>query len=100
MGPVVVTKDEISDPHSLRITSRVNGDTQQDSNTAHMLFNIPAILAHLSLGRSLEVGDIIATGTPEGVGVAQDPARFLQDGDVLESEIECIGIMRNRAVKI
>lgn len=100
IGPVVVTKDELADPLNLRITSRVNGETQQDSNTSNMLFDIPAILGHLSLGRSLEVGDIIATGTPEGVGVAQDPARFLQDGDILESEIESIGIMRNRAVNV
>jgi len=97
MGPVVVTKDEIKDPHKLNILSRVNGEVQQSSNTKHMLFSIPEILMHLSKGRSLEVGDIIATGTPEGVGVAQDPPRFLRDGDILESEIEQIGVMRNQA---
>jgi len=63
-----------------------------------MIFKIPQLLAALSVGRSLEVGEVIATGTASGVGVAQDPPRFLQDGDVLESEIEGIGIMRNKAV--
>jgi len=98
MGPVVVTTDEILNPHKLRITSRINGETQQDSNTQHMIFKIPQIIEILSRSRTLEVGDVIATGTPSGVGVAQTPARFLQSGDVLESEIENIGLLKNSIV--
>ncbi len=98
MGPIVVTRDELPDPHNLRITSRVNGETQQDSNTRHMIFNIPQIIEILSRSRTLEVGDVIATGTPSGVGVAQEPARFLEAGDLLESEIESIGILSNKII--
>lgn len=95
MGPVIVTADELTKPHNLRITSRVNGETQQDSNTQHMMFKIPQIIEILSRSRTLEVGDVIATGTPSGVGVAQEPPRFLQVGDILESEIEQIGTLKN-----
>jgi len=95
MGPVVVTSDEIKTPDNLRITSRVNGVTQQDSNTVKMIFKIPKIIEILSRSRTLEVGDVIATGTPSGVGAAQTPEKFLQVGDVLESEIEGIGILKN-----
>lgn len=98
MGPVIVTADELSKPHNLRITSRVNGETQQDSNTKHMIFKIPQIIEILSRSRTLEVGDIIATGTPSGVGVAQEPARFLKSGDLLESEIENIGVLKNNII--
>ncbi len=98
MGPVIVSADELKDPHNLRITSRVNGETQQDSNTQHMIFNIPQIIEILSRSRTLEVGDVIATGTPSGVGAAQDPARFLMPGDILESEIESIGVLRNKII--
>ena len=95
MGPVVVTADELKQPHNLLIQSRVNGETQQSSSTRHMIFKIPEIIEILSRSRTLEAGDIIATGTPSGVGIAQDPPRFLQVGDVLESEIENIGVLRN-----
>lgn len=98
MGPVIITADELQNPHALRITSRVNGDTQQDANTDQMIFSIPDIIEILSKSRTLEAGDVIATGTPSGVGVAQDPAKFLAVGDVLESEIEGIGVLRNRIV--
>lgn len=98
MGPVIVTADELTDPHNLSITSRVNGETQQSSNTQHMMFKIPQIIEILSSSRTLEVGDVIATGTPSGVGVAQEPARFLQHGDILESEIEHIGTLRNTII--
>jgi len=98
MGPVVVTREEIGDPHNLSISSRVNGETQQSSNTRHMIFNIPTLIEILSRSRTLEAGDIIATGTPSGVGVAQTPPRFLKNGDNLESEIEHIGILKNSIV--
>lgn len=95
IGPWIVTADELTNPHNRRITCRVNGIPKQDSNTRHMIFDIPAIIAYLSRGMTLLPGDIIATGTPDGVGYARQPAEFLQPGDVLESEIEGIGILRN-----
>ena len=94
-GPWLVTADEIRDPHSLRIQMRLNGETMQDGNTAEMIFDIPTCLATLTRGLSLEPGDIIATGTPSGVGMAQTPPRWLRAGDVMEVEIEGIGVLRN-----
>jgi 2-keto-4-pentenoate hydratase/2-oxohepta-3-ene-1,7-dioic acid hydratase in catechol pathway len=96
MGPWIVTSDEIPDPHNLRITCRVNGVTKQDSNTGSMISNIPTILSILSRGMTLDAGDIIATGTPSGVGFARKPPEFLRPGDVVEVEIERIGVLRNR----
>ena len=95
LGPWIVTPDELGDPHALRITSRVNGVTKQDSNTRHMVFRIPRIIKEVSTGLRLEPGDIILTGTPEGVGFARNPPEFMQIGDVVEAEIERIGILRN-----
>jgi 2-keto-4-pentenoate hydratase/2-oxohepta-3-ene-1,7-dioic acid hydratase in catechol pathway len=96
MGPWIVTADEIPDPHALHITCRVNGVTKQDSRTEHMIFRIPDILAILSRGMTLDAGDIIATGTPSGVGFARKPPEFLRPGDVVEVEIDKIGVLRNR----
>ncbi|MBE2223573.1 MAG: fumarylacetoacetate hydrolase family protein [Anaerolineae bacterium] len=93
MGPWIITADEL-DPTNLHITSRVNGITKQASNTRHMIFDIPTTIDHLSRGMTLLPGDIIATGTPSGVGFARTPPEFLQPGNILESEIENIGIMR------
>lgn len=95
MGPVLVTPDEIPDPHVLRIQCRVNGQTMQDSNTGQMVFNVPQTIAYLSRVMTLEPGDVIFTGTPPGVGMARKPPVFLQDGDVAEIEIEGIGVLRN-----
>jgi 2-keto-4-pentenoate hydratase/2-oxohepta-3-ene-1,7-dioic acid hydratase in catechol pathway len=95
-GPAIVTADELPDPHQLRLVCRVNGVIKQEGHTGQMIFNIPAIIAHLSLGLTLEPGDLIATGTPAGVGFARQPAEFLRPGDVLETEIEGIGVLRNR----
>lgn len=95
MGPWIVTVDEIADPHALPIRLRVNGITKQDSNTSDLIFDIPTLIAVLSQGMTLEAGDIIATGTPEGVGFARTPPEFLKVGDVLETEIEGIGVLRN-----
>jgi 2-keto-4-pentenoate hydratase/2-oxohepta-3-ene-1,7-dioic acid hydratase in catechol pathway len=98
MGPVVVTADEFGDPQSKRVQCRVNGATKQDSNTADMIFPVDIAIEWLSKGLTLEAGDIIATGTPEGVGMGRTPQEFLSPGDVVETEIEGIGTMRNRFV--
>lgn len=95
MGPWIVTADEVPDPHQLPIACRVNGVTKQDSNTERMIFRIPDIIAILSRGLTLDAGDIIATGTPSGVGFARKPPEFLKPGDVVEVEIEKIGVLRN-----
>jgi 2-keto-4-pentenoate hydratase/2-oxohepta-3-ene-1,7-dioic acid hydratase in catechol pathway len=96
MGPVVVTADEFGDPQTKRITLRLNGETRQDATTADMLFPVSIIIESLSRGMTLEPGDIIATGTPEGVGLGRTPPEYLKDGDVVETEIEGIGTLRNR----
>jgi 2-keto-4-pentenoate hydratase/2-oxohepta-3-ene-1,7-dioic acid hydratase in catechol pathway len=99
MGPVVATADEFGDPQSKRVQCRVNGVSKQDATTADMIFPIDAIIEALSRGLTLEPGDIIATGTPEGVGMGRTPQEFLNDGDIVETEVEGIGVMRNRIVK-
>jgi 2-keto-4-pentenoate hydratase/2-oxohepta-3-ene-1,7-dioic acid hydratase in catechol pathway len=96
MGPVIVTADEFGDPQSKRLQLRVNGATKQDATTSKMIFPVDTIIEWLSKGLTLEAGDIIATGTPEGVGMGRTPQEFLADGDVLETEVEGIGVLRNR----
>ncbi|MGI8549984.1 MAG: fumarylacetoacetate hydrolase family protein [Dehalococcoidia bacterium] len=96
LGPWIVTADEIGDPSALDIACRVNGEVKQHSNTRNLIFGLKRILADLSRGLTLEAGDIIATGTPEGVGFARKPPEFLKPGDVVEVEIEGIGILSNR----
>ncbi|MGW8271221.1 MAG: fumarylacetoacetate hydrolase family protein [Burkholderiales bacterium] len=99
MGPWIVTADEVVDPHALHVRCRVNGVTKQDANTRQMYFRIPRIIAELSAGLTLEPGDVISTGTPEGVGHARTPPEFLAPGDLLETEVEGIGVLRNRIIK-
>jgi 2-keto-4-pentenoate hydratase/2-oxohepta-3-ene-1,7-dioic acid hydratase in catechol pathway len=94
MGPVLVTADSL-DPDNLRVSCRVNGVTKQDSNTKFLYFKLPRLIADLSLGQTLEPGDVISTGTPEGVGFARNPPEFMKAGDLLETEVEGIGVMRN-----
>ena len=94
MGPCIVTADAL-DHANLRLTCRVNGVTKQDSNTKHLYFKLPRLIHNLSLGQTLEAGDIISSGTPEGVGFARTPPEFMKVGDLLETEVEGIGIMRN-----
>jgi 2-keto-4-pentenoate hydratase/2-oxohepta-3-ene-1,7-dioic acid hydratase in catechol pathway len=94
MGPWIVTADAI-DHTNLRVACRVNGAAKQDSNTRHMYFKVPRLIADLSAGTTLEAGDIISTGTPEGVGFARTPPEFMKPGDLCETEIEGIGILRN-----
>ncbi len=92
-GPVIALKDEIPDPHSLRITLRVSGDTKQDGNTGQMTYSVAELIAWISTLVTLEPGDIIATGTLAGVGATTGD--FLKDGDQVEGEIEGIGVLRN-----
>jgi 2-keto-4-pentenoate hydratase/2-oxohepta-3-ene-1,7-dioic acid hydratase in catechol pathway len=97
-GPAVVTVDELPDPRSLRVRSSVNGETWQDSTTAEMIFDVPTIVAFASRTITLEPGDVIATGTPAGVGHYQTPPRYLADGDRLRCEIDGIGVLENVVV--
>jgi 2-keto-4-pentenoate hydratase/2-oxohepta-3-ene-1,7-dioic acid hydratase in catechol pathway len=98
MGPVIVTRDEIADPQNLRLRSWVNGALKQDSSTHHMIFDVATIISVLSKGMALEPGDVIATGTPSGVGFARTPPEYLKAGDLVECEVEGIGRLRNRVV--
>ena len=95
-----MTADEFGDPQRKRISLRVNGETRQDSTTADMIFPVDAIIEALSRGMTIEAGDIIATGTPEGVGLGRTPPAYLDDGDLVETEIEGIGMLRNRVAAI
>jgi 2-keto-4-pentenoate hydratase/2-oxohepta-3-ene-1,7-dioic acid hydratase in catechol pathway len=96
-GPTLVIR-EIQDPQKLDIATRLNGQTLQQSNTCNMIFSIAETIAYISQLMTLEPGDIIATGTPEGVGFKRNPPIFLHDGDVVEVEVEGIGILRNPVV--
>jgi 2-keto-4-pentenoate hydratase/2-oxohepta-3-ene-1,7-dioic acid hydratase in catechol pathway len=98
MGPGVVTADELGDPGALRLRSFVNGEAWQDSSTAEMVFDVPTIVAFASQTITLEPGDVIATGTPAGVGHYQSPPRYLAGGDVMRCEIEGIGAIENPVV--
>lgn len=98
MGPYLVTPDEVGDPQDLDIWLKVNGEVRQSSNTSNMIFDIKTLVSTLSDGMTLEVGDIIATGTPSGVG-SSHPSGFLKVGDVVETGVEKIGVLTNRVVK-
>ena len=95
LGPVLVTPDEITDPQTLKIAARVNGETLQDWNTNDMIFDVATIIEFLSSSNTLLPGTVILTGTPHGVGMARTPPRWLLPGDVAEIEIEKIGVLRN-----
>jgi 2-keto-4-pentenoate hydratase/2-oxohepta-3-ene-1,7-dioic acid hydratase in catechol pathway len=94
-GPFLVTADEIPEPGALRITTRLNGEVMQDSNTRQLIFNVPKLVSYLSRSFTLYPGDLIATGTPSGVGFSRKPPVYLKDGDVIEVEIERIGKISN-----
>jgi 2-keto-4-pentenoate hydratase/2-oxohepta-3-ene-1,7-dioic acid hydratase in catechol pathway len=98
MGPWIVTKEEVHNPHNLVLRCRVNGVTKQESHTGDLIFNIPLIIEWLSKGMTLLPGDVISTGTPSGVGFARTPPEFLKPGDVVDCEVEGIGTIRNRIV--
>ncbi|CAG0958911.1 2,4-diketo-3-deoxy-L-fuconate hydrolase [Phycisphaerales bacterium] len=96
IGPWVVPAAEVPNPNALRIRSRVNGVTMQDANTSDMIFDVATLVSELSQGSTLPPGTLIVTGTPSGVGMARTPPEFLKDGDVVEVEIERVGVIRNR----
>ena len=98
MGPWIVTADEVPDPHALRVQLHVNGVPKQDGNSAQMIFRIPRLIAHLSSGMTLEPGDVIATGSPEGVGISRTPPEFLHPGETVEVTVERIGTLRNTII--
>lgn len=100
LGPWVVTADEIADPQVLAIRARVNGTLVQDSNTSEMIFSIAEVISYLSRVMTLEPGDVIATGTPAGVGMAKQPPLYLLDGDVVEIEVEGVGLLSNPVQQI
>jgi 2,4-didehydro-3-deoxy-L-rhamnonate hydrolase len=99
IGPVLVTADEISDPQALRLVTRVNGETVQDGNTRDMIHSVAKVIAYITDTVTLLPGDVIATGTPAGVGMSLDPQRFLIPGDVVEVEVESIGTVRSSIVR-
>ena len=96
MGPAIVTADEVADVGELRLVTRVNGEVRQDARVADLIFDIPTLIETISAGITLEPGDLIATGTPEGVGIGFDPPRFLKAGDHVAIAIDPIGELRNR----
>ena len=96
VGPAVVSAQEVADPQALRIRCLVNGEALQDSSTAEMVFGVAEVIAFVSEAISLEPGDLIATGTPAGVGFAREPPVFLRDGDEVTVEIESVGALTNR----
>jgi 2-keto-4-pentenoate hydratase/2-oxohepta-3-ene-1,7-dioic acid hydratase in catechol pathway len=98
MGPYLVTSDEIVDPQTLRIRCKINGQDLQDSTTADMVFSVRELIAYISHGTTLYPGDLITTGTPQGVGVARKPQVFLKDGDEVVVEIDGIGSLSNPVV--
>jgi 2-keto-4-pentenoate hydratase/2-oxohepta-3-ene-1,7-dioic acid hydratase in catechol pathway len=98
MGPCIVTADEIPDPAALGLRLRLNGETRQDSTVSDLIFDIPTTLAVLSLGQTIEAGTIVSTGTPSGVGLGRTPPEYMRAGDVMEAEVDRIGVLRNRIV--
>jgi 2-keto-4-pentenoate hydratase/2-oxohepta-3-ene-1,7-dioic acid hydratase in catechol pathway len=98
MGPWIVSADEVPDPHSLDIRLAINGEVLQSSNTRHLIFRIPDLIAFLSSVFTLEPGDVVATGTPAGVGFARKPPRYLQPGDEVIVSVEGLGELRNPVV--
>jgi 2-keto-4-pentenoate hydratase/2-oxohepta-3-ene-1,7-dioic acid hydratase in catechol pathway len=97
IGPAIVTKDEIADPHELDIRLTLNGEEMQNSNTRHLIFKIPELIEYISSLTPLQPGDIISTGTPEGVGMGRSPKRWIRDGDTMAITITGLGELRNKA---
>ncbi|MCA9241742.1 MAG: fumarylacetoacetate hydrolase family protein, partial [Planctomycetales bacterium] len=99
LGPCLVTPDEITDPNNLRLQTRLNGQTMQDSSTADMIFSVKRLIEFLSGSTTLRAGTVLFTGTPPGVGFARQPPVWLQPGDVVEVEIEGIGVLKNPVIE-
>ena len=100
MGPCIVTADELGDPHSLQLRTWVNDELRQDANTDDLIFNCFEMVEHLSTAFTLEIGDVIATGTPAGVGMAMKPPGWLKAGDTVRIEIEGIGTLENPVIEV
>jgi 2,4-diketo-3-deoxy-L-fuconate hydrolase len=98
LGPVVVSTDQLIGRDALRVTCEINGETRQDGTTADLIFDVPTLISYLSSITTLTTGDLIFTGTPDGVGAAQ--GKFLADGDIITTTIDGIGTMTNRVVRI
>jgi 2-keto-4-pentenoate hydratase/2-oxohepta-3-ene-1,7-dioic acid hydratase in catechol pathway len=98
IGPWIVTADEIANPAGLGLRLRLNGETRQDSHTGDLIFDIPTIIEFMSQGQTVEAGTIVSTGTPAGVGMGRTPPEYMQAGDVMEAEIDGIGVLRNQIV--
>jgi 2-keto-4-pentenoate hydratase/2-oxohepta-3-ene-1,7-dioic acid hydratase in catechol pathway len=98
MGPYLIHKSAVPDPHDLDISCYVNGERRQFSNTSNLIFDIPTLIQTISAGHTLEPGDIIATGTCSGVGMSFDPPRYLKSGDIVEVKVEGFGVLRNGVV--
>jgi 2-keto-4-pentenoate hydratase/2-oxohepta-3-ene-1,7-dioic acid hydratase in catechol pathway len=98
IGPWITTADEVGDPNGLRLRTWVNGELRQDSNTKQLIFDCSALVEHLSTAFTLEPGDVIATGTPAGVGAVMKPPKYLQIGDVVRIEIDGLGALENTVV--
>jgi len=98
LGPWIVTADEVGDPHGLGLRCFVNGERRQESNTCNLVFNVWQQIEHLSLGMTLEPGDVVFTGTPGGVGAAMDPRQFLKPGDVVRCEVDGLGYIEGAVV--
>jgi 2-keto-4-pentenoate hydratase/2-oxohepta-3-ene-1,7-dioic acid hydratase in catechol pathway len=98
IGPWLTTSDEVGDPHGLRLRTWVNGELRQDSSTKHLIFDCYALVEHLTTAFTLEPGDVIATGTPSGVGAAMKPPKFLRAGDVVRIEIDGLGALENPVI--
>lgn len=99
-GPCIVTADEIPNPHDLRLWLKKNGEMKQDSNTKFLIFNVPFLISDISTGITLEPGDIIATGTPSGVGAGMNPQEWMWPGDVIEAGVDGIGTLRHPVVAV
>ena len=98
LGPWLTTRDEVGEPHGLRLRTWVNGDLRQDSNTKHLIFDCFTLIEHLTTAFTLEPGDVVSTGTPSGVGVGSKPPRYLVAGDVVRIEIDELGTLENRVI--
>src|ERR1022692_2585402 len=98
MGPWVVSKDEVANPHALQISLTIGGEKLQNSNTSLLIFKIPALIEYISGIVPLQVGDVISTGTPAGVGMGRNPQRWLKPGEEMVIQIEHIGELRNQLV--
>jgi len=98
LGPWITTRDEVGEPHGLRLRTWVSGELRQDSNTKQLIFDCFALVEHLSTAFTLEPGDVISTGTPSGVGVAMKPPKYLVPGDTVRIEIEGLGVLENRVI--